>query len=152
MGWGGSWHTSNHARMLKFGTQAGNPMSRTIVRSRMTPALHVSWHTSNHAKMLKFGIQVRYPVSRTVMRSGMTHIFHVSSQEHSMSSKSLMMTGGSWHTYNHARKLKFGTHVRNHLRRMFKMSRMTRVLHVSNQEPFKVPQVTDDDKGFLTHF
>ena len=33
--------TCNHARRLKFGTQAGNPMSRTIMRSRMTHVLHV---------------------------------------------------------------------------------------------------------------
>ena len=38
---GGSWHTPNHARMLKIGTQVGNPMSRTIMRSRMTHVLHV---------------------------------------------------------------------------------------------------------------
>ena len=38
----GSWHISNHAGMLKFGTQVGNPMSRTIIRSKTTNVLHVS--------------------------------------------------------------------------------------------------------------
>ena len=36
---------------------------------------------------------------------------------------------GAWHTSNHARKLKFESHVGNHIWRTFKMSRMTHVLH-----------------------
>ena len=39
---GSSWHISNNARMLKFGTQVVNPMSRTIIRSKLTHVLHVS--------------------------------------------------------------------------------------------------------------
>ena len=40
--WGESWHTSNHVRRLKLGTQAGNPMPRTIMRTRRTHVLHVT--------------------------------------------------------------------------------------------------------------
>ena len=36
-----SLHTSNHDRMLKFGTQGGNPKSRKIMISRMTQMLNV---------------------------------------------------------------------------------------------------------------
>ena len=54
--WGESWHTYNHARRLKFGTQAGNPMSRTIMRSGMTHVLHVfyqePWMSSNSLMMM----------------------------------------------------------------------------------------------------
>ena len=39
---GGSWHTSDHVRMLKFGTQVKNSMSRPIMRWRMTYILHDS--------------------------------------------------------------------------------------------------------------
>ena len=54
------------------------------------------WHTSNHARMLTFFTQFGHPNSRTIIRSRMTHVLHVlhvSSQEFSMSSKSLMRTG-----------------------------------------------------------
>ena len=37
-----SWHTSNHARMLNFGTQIWNHVPRTIMSSSMTLVLYVS--------------------------------------------------------------------------------------------------------------
>ena len=128
---GDSWHTSNHARMLKFGTKDWNPMSRTIMRSRMNHVLHVSaqepsmssmslmimgdlWHTSNHARMLKFGTEARNPMSRTNRRSRMTQVINLSDQEPSMSSCHLWWWGSSWNTYNHARELKLFINVKNH--------------------------------------
>ena len=62
---GSSLHSFNHARMLKFGTQVRNPMSRTIMRSRMILVLQVSSQeasmssNNNHDRKLKFGTHVR---------------------------------------------------------------------------------------------
>ena len=39
---GGSWHTYNHGKMLKCGTEVMNLMSRTYLRSMMIHVLHVS--------------------------------------------------------------------------------------------------------------
>ena len=182
---GASWHTSNHARMLKFCTQVGyqisnnykvkydpcppclwsgtlnvlqvtdddkvlldtllirlecrnlahrswiqcqelfwgqgRPMSSmSWVRNNQCPPSHWwwwggSWYTSNHARKLKFGTQIEKHIWRTFIMSKKTHVLHVSWQEPSKSSKSLMMTGGSWHTSNHARDSNFCTHVWRHL-------------------------------------
>ena len=75
--------------MLKFGTQVGNPITKTIMRSRMTHVLHASdqelstspsnpikdrffLNTFNHARMLIFGTQVGNDLTRTMKRSRMT--------------------------------------------------------------------------------
>ena len=129
---GGSWHTSYHTKILKFGVQVGNQISSTIMRSRMTHLLHVSernpqcppshwwwwgcsWHTSIHARMMNFGTQAENPMSRRIMRSKMAHDLNVFCQEPSMSFKSLMMMGGSWHTSNWARDSKFGKNMWRHM-------------------------------------
>ena len=155
--------------MLKFGTQVDIPLSRTIPKSRMTHVLHVigqepsmsskylmmmggSWHTSNHDRMLKFGTQVEIPMSRTITKSRMTHVLHVSGQEPSMSSKYLMMMGGSWHTFNHARMLKFGTQVEIPMSRTIPKSRMTHVLLVFGQEPSMSSKSLMMIGWFLTYF
>ena len=56
-----------------------------------------SWHTSNLARKLKFGTHVRIHTLRTFKMPRMNRVIHVSSEEPSKSSKSLKMTGGSWH-------------------------------------------------------
>ena len=94
-----------------------------------------SWHLSDIARRLKFGTNVANHISRTIMRSMMTHVLHVSCQEPSISPKSLNMMLGSWHTSNHARRLKFGTQIGNQISRTIMRSMMTHVLHVSGQEP-----------------
>ena len=53
----------------------------------------------NHTKMQKFDTQVGNQMSRTIMRLVMTQVLHFSSQEPSMSSKSLMMGGGVFLTH-----------------------------------------------------
>ena len=62
------------------------------------------------------------------------HVLHISGQESSMSSMSLMMMGWFLYISNHARNMKFGTQVLNHIYITFEMSRMTPVLHVFSQE------------------
>ena len=95
-----------------------------------------SWHTSNHDRKQEFGKQLGNQIWRTIKMSKMTHVLHVFCQEPSMSSKSLMMTGVSWHTFNHARKLKYGTNVMNYTWRTFKMSRIL----MSSMSPVRNPQ------------
>ena len=52
----GSWHTSNHARIQKIGTQVGNQISRTIMRPIRIHVLHVSFQeTSMFFKSLMMG-------------------------------------------------------------------------------------------------
>ena len=102
----GSWHTFNHARLLTFGTQVGNTISRTIkmsrramslVRNPQCPVSHWgwwggSWHTSNIARKLKFGTQVGNHVWKTFKMSWMTCVLHFSCQEPLKSTKLLIMT------------------------------------------------------------
>ena len=99
--------------------------------------------------MQNFGEKVEYPMSRKIMRSRMINGLHVSSQEPSMPSKSLMMTGVFLHTSNHARMLKFGTHIRNPMSRIITRSRMTHVFHVFDQDPSMLSQVSYDDGEVL---
>ena len=92
--------------------------SLSPVRNPQCPPSHLwlfggSWHFSNHARKLKFGPQIENHIWRTFTMLRMTHILHVSSQEPSMSSKSLKMTGVSWNIYNHYTDLKLSTHVYN---------------------------------------
>ena len=81
---GVSWHTSNHTRKLKFGTQVGNHIWRTFEMSKMTHVLNisgqepsmsseslmmsgVSWRTSNHGRNSKFGTHIwRHKSSQTI--------------------------------------------------------------------------------------
>ena len=76
---GTSWHTSHHARMLKFCTQfvfpcqdqfwgQGWPMSSmSPVRNPQCPSSHWwwrcgSWHTSNYARKFTFRQQVKHHI------------------------------------------------------------------------------------------
>ena len=61
-------------------------------------------------------------------------------------------TGGSWHTFIHARVLRIGTQVRSHISWWYMVSRMTlssRYLIRNHQHP---QGIDIKDKGFLTHF
>ena len=61
-------------------------------------------------------------------------------------------TGGSWHTSNHARELKFGTQVKNHISWRSKMSRMTPSSKYPVRNHQRPPSMDFEDRGFLTHF
>ena len=108
---GGSWHASDHAKELKFGTQIKNHISWWSMLSRMTQSsnypvrnhLHPSsmtlrmggsWHPSIHARELKFVTQVKNHISCLSMMSTMTQFFQVSSQKPSTSTKYDFEDGG----------------------------------------------------------
>ena len=139
---GGSWHTSNHARVMKFGTQLKNHIkwwsmmssmaqpSKTPVRNlqhppSMTLRMGGSWHLSNHSRELKFGKQVKNHIKWWSMMSRMTQTSKNPVRNHQCLSNMTLSTGGSWHTSNHARDLKFGKQVKNHLKWWFLMARVT---------------------------
>ena len=65
-----------------------------------------------------------------------TCVLRVSCQEPSKSTKSPMLMVGSLHTFNWARKFKFGRNVWNHILSTFEMSRMT----MSSMSPARNPQ------------
>ena len=74
------------------------------------------------------------------------------SQEPSASSKYDFGDRGSWGTSKHARELKFGTQVKNHIEGQSMTSRMTpssKSLVRSLQRP---PSMTLRTGGFLRHF
>ena len=57
---GDSWHTSDNARELKFGTQVKTPSSKTLVRNlQHPPSINLetdgSWLPSYHHRELQFG-------------------------------------------------------------------------------------------------
>ena len=60
---GGPWHTSIHARELKFGTQVKNHISWRSMMSRMSPSSKVSqsssWYLEVCYKLLLFDLIVR---------------------------------------------------------------------------------------------
>ena len=96
-------------------------------------------------------------------RSGIVYQKQLWGQGWSMSSMSLVRNhqcppshwwwqGPSWHTFTHARKLKFGSQVSNHIWRTFEMSKMTDVLIVSSQKPSKSSKSLMMIWRFLTHF
>ena len=129
---GGSWGTFKHDRELEFGTQVKNHIPRRSILSMMTPSSNTpvrnlqhppsmtsrmggTWGTSKHARELKCGTQVKNCISRQSILSMMTLSSNtpVRNLQHppSMTSR----TGGSWGTSKHARELKFGTQVENHI-------------------------------------
>ena len=61
-------------------------------------------------------------------------------------------TGGSWHTSNHARELKFGTQVKNYISWPSMMSRMAPSSKYSVRNHQRPPSMDFEDGGFLTHF
>ena len=131
-GRGGSWHNSNHARELKFCTQVQiyislwsmmswmTPSSKSPVRNHqhhpnMTSRTGGSWLASNHARELKFGTQVENCITWWFMMSRMTPSSKSPVRNHQHPPSIISRTGDSWHTSNHARELKFGTQVKNHM-------------------------------------
>jgi hypothetical protein len=129
---GGSWHTSIHARELKFGTQVKNHISWRSMMSRMTPSSKYpvrnhqrppsmtlrtggSWHPSIHARELKFGTLVQNHISWLYMMSGMTPSSKSPVRNLQRPPSMTSRRGGSWHTSTHARELKFSTEVQNHI-------------------------------------
>ena len=134
------------------------PMSSmSLVKNLQCPPSHWWWgsgscNTSNHARKLKFGTQVGNHLWRTFKMSKITCVLHVSWQEPSKSPKTLMMTRRFLKPFIHARNLKFGTKVRNHIWRTFKMSRMTHVFNVSSQEHLKSSKSLMMIGRFLTYF
>ena len=61
-------------------------------------------------------------------------------------------TGGSWHTSNQAKELKFGTQVKNHISWESMMSRMTPTSKYPVRNPQHPPSMDFKDGEFLTHF
>ena len=123
--WGGSWHTSNLARKLNFGTHVRNHIwwtfkcqewlvsSMSPVRNPQSPPRHWWWQ--------KFLNNDPCP---PCLQSGYLNVFQVNEYAWVVLDTLLI-------------RLEFGTHVGNHIWRTFKMSRMTPLFHVSSQESSK---------------
>ena len=135
-----SWHTFFQARELRFGTQVNNyiswrsmmskiaPFSKYPVRNHqlppsMTSRMGSSWYTTIHARKLRFGTQVRNHIRS--MMSRMTPSSKYSVRNHPRPPSMTSRTGGSWHTSIHARELKFGTQIKNHILWRYMMSILT---------------------------
>ena len=114
---GGSWHTSNHARKLKFCTQ-------TLVKNRQYPPSHRWW----------WGVLDTLLIMLECWN--LAHKLDIKCQEQlwgqgcPMSSMSLVRNpqcpqshwwwqGSSWHTSNNARMLKLGTQIVNQCQEHF---------------------------------
>ena len=138
----GSWHTSNQAKELKFGTQVNNHILWWSITSRMTPSTKTpvrdhqsppsmtsrmgsSWFTPNHARELKFCTQVNNHISWWSMMLRMTPSSKTPVRNLKRPPSMTWRTEGSWHTSNQAKELKFGTQVNNHILWWSIMSRMT---------------------------
>ena len=79
-------------------------------------------------------------------------ILQDSNQEPSASSLYDFEDGGSWHTFIHARELKFGTQVKNHISWQSMMSTMTPSSKYQVRNPQHPPSMDFKDRGLLTHF
>ena len=106
------------------------PSSKSPVRNHqhppsMTSRTGGSWHTSIHARELKFGTQVKNHISWWSMMSRITSSFKIPVRILQLPPSMTSRTGGSWHTSNHARELKFGTQVKTHTLWWSMMSRKT---------------------------
>ena len=93
------------------------PSSKYPVRNHprppsMTSRMGGSWHTYIHARELKFGTQVKNYISWQSMISRRTPTSKNPVRNLQRPSSMTSRMWGSWHTSNHARELKFGTHVR----------------------------------------
>ena len=133
------------------------PSSKTPVRIHqhppsMTSRTSGSWHTSIHARVLRFGTQVKIHISWRSMMSRITPSskYPVRNLQHPPSMT--LRTRCSWHTSIHAREMKFGTQVKNHISWRSMMSRMTS----SSKYPVRNHQhpssMDFEDGRFLTHF
>ena len=90
-------------------------------------------HTSNHAKKLNFGIKV----SRWwYMMLRMNPSSKTPNRNHQHPSSMTLRMGGYWFTSNHAGGRKFGKQVKNHISKLFMMSRITR----SSKTPVRTHQ------------
>ena len=165
---GGSWHTSIHARELRFGTQVKNHISWCSMMSKITPSSKYpvrnlqhppsmisrkggSWHIYIHARELKFGTQDIHRISWWSMMSRRTPTSKYPVRNHQRPPSTTLRTGGYWHTFIHAKELKFGTQVKSHISWWSMMSRMTlssKYLVRNHQHP---PCMDLEDGRFLTH-
>ena len=117
---GCTWHTSIHARELKFGTQVENHILWCSMMSRITPSFKYpvrihqhppsmtlrtegSWHTSFHARKLKFVTQVNNHIYWPSMMSRMTPSSKHPVRNHQRPPNMTLRMGGSWHNYINAR-------------------------------------------------
>ena len=161
----GSWHTSNYATELKFGKQVKNhiwwqsmtsmmtPSSKYLVRNHKCP-LRIdfkdggSWHTSNHARELKVGTQVINHIWWQSMKSWMTPSSKYPVRNHQHIPSIDFKDRGFWHTCNHARELKFGTKVNNHIWWQSMKSMMTPSSKYPVRNHQHLPSLDFKDRGF----
>ena len=126
--------------------------SKTLVRNlqcppSMTSRTGGSWGTSKHAREMKFGTQVKNHISRRSMTLRMTPSSNtpVRNLQHPPSMISRM--GGSWGTSKHARELKFGTQVKNHISRRSILYMMTPSSKTPVSNPQHPPSMTSRTGG-----
>ena len=105
------------------------PSSKSPVRNLQRPPSMTcrtggSSHTSIHARELKFGTQVKNHISWWSMMSRMTPSSKYPVRNHQCPPSMTSRTRCSWHTSIHARELKFGAQVKNHISWWSIMSRM----------------------------
>ena len=110
-----------------------SPQSGTFIVLKVWLRGWGSWYTSIHARELKFNIQVKNHMQWRSMMSRMTPSTKNPVRNHQHSPSIILRMGGSWHNYIHARELKFGTQVKNHISWWSMMWRMT----LSSKYPVK---------------
>ena len=155
-----SWNLAHKSRI----TYHDNPLCQELphppsIQSGTLNVLHVwtsrtggSWHTYIHARELKFGTQVMNHISWQSMMSRMNPSSKYPFRNHQPPPSMTSRKRGSWHTSIHARDLKFGTQVKNHMSWQSMMSRMTPSSKYPVRNPQHPPSMDFEDGGFLTHF
>jgi len=113
-----------------LGHQRWPPSTKTPVRNlhrppSMTLRMAGPWHSLNHARELKFGRQLKNHISLWSMMSRMTPSSKTPVRNLQHPPSITLRMAGPWQTSNHARELKFGTLLKNHISWWSMMSRMT---------------------------
>ena len=118
-------HISWQSMMSRMTPSSKYPVRNLQHPPSMTSRTGASWHTSIYARELKFGTQVNNYILWQSMMSRMTPSSKYPVRNHQCPASMTLRTGGSWHTSIHARELRFGAKVKNHISWCSMMSRMT---------------------------
>ena len=111
-----------------------------------------SWHTFYHARKLKSGTQVKNHISWWYMISKMTPSSKTPVRNHQRPPGMTLRTEGFWSSSIHARKLKFGKQLKNHISWCSMMSRMTLSTKTPVRNHQRPPSMDFKDGRFLTLF